>query len=139
MEKKNVFIRLWRKYREQISYMLFGAVTTAANIAGYAVMSGLGASTGVANAVAWALSVVTAYLTNRKWVFGSQSRGVTALREFGAFVGCRLATGVLDEAIMIIGVDVLHLWGLGVKAFSNALVIVLNYVFSKRIIFRKKD
>ena len=30
------------------------------------------------------------------------------------------------------------LWGLAVKVFSNVVVIVLNYVFSKRIIFKKK-
>ena len=30
------------------------------------------------------------------------------------------------------------LWGLAVKVFSNVLVIVLNYVFSKLIIFKKK-
>ena len=31
-----------------------------------------------------------------------------------------------------------ELWGLCVKVFSNVLVIVLNYVFSKLIIFKKK-
>ena len=30
------------------------------------------------------------------------------------------------------------LWGLAVKVFSNVVVIVLNYVFSKRIVFKKK-
>ena len=34
--------------------------------------------------------------------------------------------------------DAQALWGLAVKVFSNVLVIVLNYVFSKRIVFKKK-
>jgi putative flippase GtrA len=31
------------------------------------------------------------------------------------------------------------MWGLAVKVFSNVLVILLNYVFSKLIIFKKKQ
>ena len=31
-----------------------------------------------------------------------------------------------------------ELWGLCVKVFSNVVVVVLNYVFSKLIIFKKK-
>ena len=63
------------------------------------------------------------------------------------FVACRLATGVLDELIVVGGVDLLgprlagsvdaQLWALAVKVFANVLVIIANYVFSKLIIFRK--
>ena len=131
--------KCWKRYREQIAYLFFGGVTTLVNIVSYAVLSHLGLSTGVANAIAWVLSVLTAYITNRLWVFDSHSRGAAAVREFVSFIGCRVATGVLDEGIMIVGVDRLGLWGLGVKVFSNVLVIVLNYVFSKLFIFRKPD
>lgn len=140
---------LFQKYREVIAYLFFGGVTTVINIAAYAVLARLGLSTGVANAIAWVLAVLAAYFTNRRWVFESRSRGLAALKEFASFVACRVATGVLDEVIMILGVDRLgplvvspdrqHLWALGVKVFSNILVIVLNYVFSKLLIFRKKD
>ncbi|MBR1820930.1 MAG: GtrA family protein [Clostridia bacterium] len=146
MEKlKALFI----KYREAIAYLFFGGVTTLVNIASYALLSRAGLSTGAANAIAWALSVLTAYFTNRRWVFDSKSAGAAAAKEFAAFVACRLGTGVLDELIMVLGVDRLgprvvtpahlSLWGLGVKVFSNILVIVLNYVFSKLFIFRKKE
>ena len=131
-------MRCFQKYREQITYLFFGGVTTLVNIACYGALSALGLSTALANAVAWVVSVLTAYFTNRRWVFESRSRGAAAAREFVSFVACRIATGVLDEAIMVLGVDHLHLWGLGVKVFSNVLVIVLNYVFSKLIIFRGK-
>ena len=140
---------LFLKYREQIAYLFFGGVTTLVNIAAYAVLSRVGLSTGVANAIAWALSVLVAYVTNRLWVFESKSRGAAAAKEFLSFVACRLGTGLMDEAIMVLGVDKLgpmlvsperlDLWGLGVKVFSNILVIILNYVFSKAFIFRKKD
>ena len=136
------------KYREIIAYMLFGGVTTAVNIATYAALAAMGFSTAVANAAAWLLAVLTAYFTNRRWVFHSQNTGAAAVKEFLYFVGCRAGTGVMDEAIMVLGVDVLgprlvapahlRLWGLAVKLFSNALVILLNYVFSKLLIFRKR-
>ena len=139
---------LFNQYREQIAYLFFGGLTTLVNIAAYAILARLGLSTGAANAIAWALAVAFAYVTNRRWVFASRSRGAALVRECAGFVACRLGTGVLDEAIMVLGVDRLgpalvapsqmRLWGLGVKVFSNLLVIVLNYVFSKRFIFKKR-
>ena len=140
---------LFHKYREVIAYLFFGGVTTVINIAAFAVFSQLGLSTGVANAIAWVVAVLVAYFTNRRWVFESRSAGTAALKEFASFVACRVATGVMDEVIMILGVDRLgplvvspdrqSLWALGIKVFSNILVIVLNYVFSKLFIFKKKD
>ena len=143
---KNLFI----KYRALIVYVIFGALTTAVNIAVYAVCTRFGMPTGWANALAWVLSVLFAYFTNRRWVFESQNTGLPAvLREFASFVACRLGTGVLDQIIMVVGVDVLgpmfipekhlYLWSLGLKIASNVLVIFLNYIFSKLIIFRKKN
>ena len=136
------------RHREAIAYLFFGGVTTLVNIAAYALLARTGLSTGVSNALAWIISVLVAYFTNRRWVFGSHTSGGAALGEFASFVACRLGTGVLDEAIMVLGVDRLGpmvapghlaLWSLGVKIFSNVLVIVLNYVFSKLFIFKKKD
>ena len=82
------------------------------------------------------------------WVFCSSAKGMAAVREFLSFVTCRLGTLVLDVAVMWLGADLLgpmliaperqNLWFLGVKVFSNVLVIVANYVFSKLIIFKKK-
>lgn len=140
---------LFKKYREVIAYLFFGGVTTLVNIAAYALLKRLGLSTGVANALAWVIAVLVAYLTNRRWVFESHTRGAAALKELVAFVAARAGTGLLDEAIMVLGVDRLgpmlvpperlDLWGLGVKVFSNILVIILNYMFCKAFIFRKKD
>ena len=137
------------KYREPLAYLFFGGVTTLVNIASFALLMRAGLATGVANAIAWVLSVLTAYFTNRRWVFDSRAHGAAALREFATFVACRVGTGLLDEAIVVLGVDRLGpailpadrqaLWALGVKVFSNVLVILLNYVFSKLFIFKKKE
>ena len=139
--------RLWQRYRELLSYLFFGGLTTLVNIAVYWLLARVGLTTAVANACALAASILFAYVTNRLWVFESRAHGVDALREFVKFILCRLGTGVVDELIMIAGVDGLgpvlfaevpSLWGLIVKVFANIVVIVLNYVFSKLIIFKKK-
>lgn len=139
---------LWVKHSALIKYAFFGGLTTLANISVYGVATYCGVAIAWANVLAWVLSVAFAYYTNRRWVFESTASGFQAvMREIGAFVACRLGTGILDQAIMmLVGAwlgaqlvpdDMLYLWSLGVKVASNVLVIVLNYVFSKVWVFRK--
>ena len=140
---------LWQKYREPLTYLIFGGLTTMVNIGAFMALSAwTGLTTGAANAIALALSILFAYVTNRIWVFESRQTGWAAVKELGMFVACRLATGVLDEVIVVAGVDGLgpmiagaagsRVWALGVKIFANVVVVIVNYVFSKRIIFRKQ-
>lgn len=89
-----------------------------------------------ANAVAWFLSVVFAYFTNRTWVFESKDSNI--LSEFAKFVSCRLFSGGCDMVIMFVGIDILHFSSVFTKLLTNVVVVVLNYVFSKWIIFREK-
>lgn len=140
--------KIWNRWREAIVYLFFGGLTTLVNIVVYWVLARVGLATFWANGIALAVSILFAYVTNRRFVFASAAHGAEAWREFGKFILCRLGTGVLDQGIMVLGVDVLgplvvsaagmELWGLGVKVFSNVIVIVLNYVFSKVLIFRKR-
>ena len=142
-----LLLEYWRRYAEVLTYLFFGGITTLVNIAVYGGLAHMGVTTGIANAAAWGLSVLVAYIPNRRWVFHSRASGRAALREFASFIACRVGTGVMDEILMIAGVNwlgprlvspaQLNLWGLGVKVFSNILVIILNYVFSKLLIFRR--
>ena len=227
---KNWFI----KHREVLAYLVFGVLTTLLNIVLYALFSrlfGYEAANSWGNVLDNVICILFAYVTNRAFVFASRTQGrealkefgafVTcrlgtllntqgreALKEFGAFVTCRLGTLVLDAAIMmifgnllaaqgaalvesfmngalsllagwfgpdtvlqmatggaapapsisdgsaaiaIIGgadgptaifvtsfYDAQALWGMAVKVFSNVVVVVLNYVFSKLIVFKRK-
>ena len=131
-------IDMLKKRREVVMYLIFGVLTTLVNFVGYWILSTLGLSTGWANGIALVASILFAYVTNRIWVFESRTTGRAALKEFASFIACRAGTGLLDQALMILGVDVLGLWDMGMKAFVCALVIALNYVFSKLIIFAKK-
>lgn len=140
-------IQLWKKHREVLSYLVFGVLTTAVNVGLFmALTTWTNLSTGLANAIALGASILFAYITNKIWVFESRLTGWPAVTEFAKFIACRLATGVMDELIVVLGVDHLGaalslaentLWALAVKIFANILVIIANYAFSKLLIFRK--
>ena len=131
---------LLEKYRGLILYVVFGVLTTAINIAVYALCYRVLRLPNVpSNVIAWILAVLFAFVTNKLYVFESKSleRGTVA-RELASFVGARLATGLLDLAVMFVGVDLLHGPDLVFKVGSNVIVIILNYVLSKLVVFRKK-
>lgn len=130
---------LLTKYREVVSYLFFGGLTTVVNFVVYFVCtSGMGINYLVANAISWAAAVAFAYITNRTWVFKSKVKGFSAImRQISTFVGCRLLSGVMDMAIMFISVDIIGIPDGVAKFITQVVVVVLNYVFSKLIIFRK--
>jgi len=129
------------KYKGVILYLIFGGITTFVNIGIYYLcFNVLGIPNLISNAVAWLIAVVVAYISNKLWVFESKSwEAKVVLPEAGKFLGARIATGLLDEGIMGLGVDVLGFNGVVVKVISNVLVIILNYIFSKFIIFKDKN
>lgn len=129
---------LFLKYREPLAYLFFGGCTTLVSIVTYALFTRLfGIQWAGANVLSWVLSVLFAYVTNRTWVFEHRAHGTgPILREMGLFFGCRLLSFFCDMAIMFLCVDVLHINDLIAKVFTQVVVIVLNYVFSKWIIFR---
>lgn len=131
---------LMKKYQSFIAYAVFGVFTTIVNIVTYSFCyQQIGLSNTLSNVLAWILAVTFAYLTNKVWVFDSKSWAWVVLkREITAFISCRIATGILDIVIMYICVDILAWPAVLMKIISNVLVIILNYVFSKLIIFKKK-
>lgn len=121
-------------------YIFFGICTTLVNVIVYYICAHIfDLSTALGTALAWFLSVLFAYITNKIFVFESKTKEIFELfREICSFFICRVTTGIVDLAIMLIFVDVLHINDLVVKIVSNILVIVLNYLASKLIIFRKR-
>ncbi len=132
---------LIRKYRDVIPYLFFGVCTTAVNVVVYWLCAHpMRLGTMLSTVLAWVLSVFFAYVTNRKWVFHSEAQGRREIgREIASFFGCRLATGIVDWLCMFLFVEVLGLNDLFIKLAANVIVIVLNYVASKLLIFRKKS
>ena len=132
--------QLIEKHRDKILYVVFGVLCTAINTGVYWICAHpLGMPALPGTMIAWFLAVLFAYLTNRKWVFHSEaSTRSEYIREIVYFYLCRLATGLLDWVLMYLLVDRLHWDDLPVKIGVNLLVILLNYVASKLVIFKKK-
>ena len=129
---------LLEKYKAIIRYGIFGVLTTLINIVVYeAFYRYIGWSNVVSNIVAWVAAVLFAFITNKLWVFESKTTETRALMfEIISFFGCRLATGVLDLAIMYVAVDELALNSTLMKCISNVIVIIVNYIASRLIIFK---
>lgn len=87
--------------------------------------------------ISWICAVVFAFVTNKPFVFHSYDWSVSvALPELGKFVGSRLLSGLLETAVLAVTVDLLHLHNLAMKLIASVIVVILNYVFSKLIVFR---
>ncbi len=130
---------LFLKYRELILYVFFGGLTTLVNWASYWLLADVFHVPYLwATAIAQVLSILFAYVTNRIWVFESKAKGFSAVFwEMVRFFGCRAASFVLDLLCMRIGVGGFHVNDMVMKLLSNVIVVIVNYVFSKLIVFRK--
>lgn len=130
---------LCEKYKSIISYGFFGVCTTVINWAAYFLCYNIaGIPNVVSTVIAWVIAVIFAFITNKLWVFESKSFEKNILiHEIWTFFTARIATGVLDVAIMYFAVDVFQMNATVWKLISNIIVIVLNYIFSKLVIFSK--
>ena len=130
---------LIRKYWDVISYLFFGVLTTVVNYLVYLPCYNLlGFSASVSNMISWAVAVAFAYLTNKPFVFRSHDWSAkTVIPELTAFVGCRIGSGLLETGILLLTVDLLGWNGNVWKLVTSVLVVVLNYIFSKFLVFRK--
>ncbi len=129
------------KYRSIILYIVFGALTTLINTAAYWIcFDVLGIPNVPSTIIAWVLAVSFAFVTNKLWVFDSKSWDAGTLKhEVPTFFGARMLTGLLDVGIMYVTVDVMGWNGMVWKLVSNVIVIILNYITSKLVIFNKKE
>lgn len=126
---------------ETISYVIFGVLTTLVNIIAYSIFAhNFGLNTVVSNTIAWVFAVLFAYIVNKLFVFRSHNETINqALREFGLFIGARVFSLGVDDLGMLILADVLHVNDGVSKILMNIIVMVMNYFFSKWIIFKKAD
>lgn len=131
---------LIKKYRDVLSYLIFGVLTTVVNYVIYLpIYNFCGVSAAVSNMIAWVGAVIFAFLTNKPFVFHSHDWSAgTVVPELTKFVSCRLASGLLETAILLLTVDCLHWNGNIWKLVTQVLVIIVNYVGSKLLVFRKK-
>ena len=156
---ENINTKNNKKTKEIVLYIIFGILTTLVNWIIYALLANIFSfSILVCNAISWAGAVAFAFVTNKIWVFESRSWNIrTVIQESIAFLASRAMTGIIE----IFGVPLLSLTGFdnifygiaekmhlsfqffytkGIysKAALAVIVIILNYVFSKLLVFREK-
>ncbi len=132
---------LYKKYEEGLNYLIFGFLAFVLNYVLYFVFESLfHMHYMAATAISWVLTVVFAYWTNRTFVFKSKNAGAAGiLKEFTAFVGARVATGVLELVLMYLMVDVAAVNSYIAKFICQVVVILANYFLSKLWIFKEKE
>lgn len=166
--KKESFIgKLIDKFftKEIVSYIFFGVLTTAVNLLTFYLFKQLFISIGWdgvfnaiipedskiieilssgtdyldANCIAWVVGVLFAFVTNKLWVFESKSwKPSVAGKEFTGFMGARIFSFAIETVMLFVMVSLLAWNDLIAKIIVGIIVIIINYVFSKLIIFRKK-
>lgn len=149
-----MIVTLWKKWREPILYLIFGVLTTLVNLV---VFKLCGLALGdeaylLSNIIAWCVAVAFAFFVNKFWVFGSKSFAWPVLRrELPSFLGARVFSLVVEEIGLWVMIDLCRLSEvtfspLGFsftgtdlsKLVMQVVVVVLNYVFSKFIIFKTR-
>ena len=138
MEKiKEIFF----KYKEIISYLIFGVLTTLVSLTVYyglvftVLYPNISLQLQVANILSWVAGVLFAYFTNRVIVFNSKNKNY--IKEFISFTGSRVITLVLDTLLMILFVKTLNINDMIAKVIVQIVVIIGNYLISKLFVFKK--
>lgn len=121
--------------KELFLYVVFGTLTTIVNIVVYFALEFIGVNYIISNIIAWFLSVLFAYVTNRIWVFESKSPDI--LKEMTLFFSGRIFSGVLDTALLYLFVDILTLGNTFSKIAVEIIITILNYLLSKLIVFKE--
>lgn len=135
------FKPIYYRCREMWLYALFGLGTVLINMFVYSLFTeyiDLGVL--IANAIAWIFATLFAFYTNRRWVFVSHATGVFAFfMQLGSFCLGRFMTLIVEEWMLFFLIEMKGLPNMLVKFFSQIVVIALNYLISKLIVFRRKS
>lgn len=126
--------------KEFILYALFGTITFIISVGAYALFDiALGINELIANALAWVFAVSFSYVSNKKWVFKAPTPTKTAfwVQMFSFFFG-RVFTLIVEEVIILVFITILNYPSMWVKLVAQVVVVILNYVFSKLIVFRAR-
>lgn len=139
-----------KKAKELVSYIVFGVLTTVVSWGTYTLFVNINISVFWSNVLSWICAIAFAYFTNKLWVFESKSWKLKlVIKEVISFVGSRALTGAFEIAFVpilaSIGFDNLFAFvgikieGIYSKVFVSVVVVILNYFFSKLLVFKKKD
>ncbi len=136
---------LYLKYREIINYLIFGVLTTVVSIVSYMLFANLlfsektDITVQISNILSWIFAVIFAYLTNRKYVFNSKSEGKEKYKEVFNFFLARFFSLIIDMALMFVLFSLMHIDDTISKIIVQFVIVIINYVFSKFLVFKNTD
>jgi putative flippase GtrA len=124
--------------KEKVSYLVFGVLTTLVNIICYYILSDLlSVNYTWSTFYAWFVSVIFAFITNKIYVFQSRKTDIKAVfLELFWFIFYRVLSLIIDLGLMVFFIELLEMNDMVAKVVSNIVVIVFNYIVSKKIIFK---
>ena len=135
--------KLYYKHEEIISYLIFGVLTTIVSILTYLFFANIifqiktDLTVQISNVLSWICAVSFAYITNRKYVFKSKITGKKQIKEVSDFFLSRLFSLIVDMLMMYILFSVIHMDDTIAKIIVQVVVVILNYVLSKVVVFKK--
>ena len=128
----------FNKWREVLLYLVFGGLTTVINIVAFFLLRLVNIEIYISNLIAWIISVLFAFITNKLFVFESHGKNKKDnIKEFVSFFGFRVLSLGFDMVAMYLLLQVFGINEMISKVISNIIVIVLNYIFSKLFIFKR--
>lgn len=146
---KNPFVKFWNwgwgiyyKNPEIWNYLIVGLLTTVVSLVTYFIATRtildptIELELQIANIISWVFAVAFAYVTNRIFVFKSKNKNIFS--ELSKFVGSRVASLLMDMAIMFVIVSLMGLSDVIGKVVSQVVVTIANYILSKLLVFTKK-
>jgi len=139
---KEKIIELYKKYKEIIVYLVFGVLATIVSFVSYFIFAKIiEIDEIISSGLSWVCAVLFAYVTNKVFVFNSKTITKKELiKKMITFFSCRLISGMFCEvgafAVMI---RVLKINDIIAKLIIQVMVVIVNYIFSKLIIFKRKN
>lgn len=135
------FWSIYKKHEEVINYLFFGGLTTVVSIGSYAIFAKVfGLSIVISNIISWIIAVLFAFITNKIFVFKSKNKTVKDfLAECFKFYSARIFSLGVETLILYIGATLLHINDIIVKILAQIVVVILNYILSKLIVFKNKE
>lgn len=134
----------YKKNEEIINYLIFGVLTTIISVISYLIFANLlfieknDLTVQISNVLSWICAVTFAYITNRKYVFKSKTKGKQKLKEITNFTLARIASLILDMLTMFILFTLMHINDTIAKLIVQIIITITNYLLSKIIVFKKK-
>lgn len=130
---------LFIKYRELITYVIFGGLTTLVDFGVYWIFTRpLPIGKIPAQIAGVAAAIIFAFIVNKRYIFLDKKSGFKAVAlQFVSFASMRVLSGAFQTFCLWLFSEKLGLYDMAVKVAVAVVVVILNYIFSKLLIFKE--